>query len=155
MLRTAPALLLTTLALPAGAELYKWTDASGRLQFSDRPPAAQARKAETLEAPRATPLSGAAATPAAYDSAEQAQRQRRLSEAWRQEAEQREREERRAAAEKAERAGACEDLRHRLRSSEGRPAYITGENGEKEYLDDATRREYSDRANRHLQENCQ
>jgi len=69
MLRTAPALLLTTLALPAGAELYKWTDASGRLQFSDRPPAAQARKAETLEAPRAT-------SPTAHREAETAKAHR-------------------------------------------------------------------------------
>ena len=30
-------------ALPAGAQLYKWTDANGRVQYSDKPPPAGAR----------------------------------------------------------------------------------------------------------------
>ena len=40
-------MLIATFALaPAGAELYKWTDAEGKVHYSDQPPPASARKAE-------------------------------------------------------------------------------------------------------------
>ena len=40
-------MLIATLALaPAGAELYKWTDAEGKVHYSDKPPPANARKTE-------------------------------------------------------------------------------------------------------------
>src|SRR6478735_6367775 len=38
-------------ALPAAAALYKWTDANGRVVYSDQPPSAASVKAETLAAP--------------------------------------------------------------------------------------------------------
>ena len=39
------------LAWPAGAALYKWTDANGRVVYSDQPPTAPNVKAEVLHAP--------------------------------------------------------------------------------------------------------
>jgi uncharacterized protein YPO0396 len=38
-------------AVPAAAALYKWTDANGRVVYSDQPPSAANVKAETLSAP--------------------------------------------------------------------------------------------------------
>jgi len=38
-------------AVPAAAALYKWTDANGRVVYSDQPPSAASVKAETLAAP--------------------------------------------------------------------------------------------------------
>jgi hypothetical protein len=38
-------------ALPASAALYKWTDANGRVVYSDQPPTAANVKAEVLNAP--------------------------------------------------------------------------------------------------------
>jgi Skp family chaperone for outer membrane proteins len=38
-------------ALPAAAALYKWTDANGRVVYSDQPPSAAATKTETLASP--------------------------------------------------------------------------------------------------------
>ena len=38
-------------ALPAAAALYKWTDANGRVVYSDQPPSSASVKAETLAAP--------------------------------------------------------------------------------------------------------
>jgi len=43
---------LCVAALPAGAALYKWVDANGRVVYSDQPPPANANvKTETLHAP--------------------------------------------------------------------------------------------------------
>jgi glutaredoxin len=40
--------LLTTFALPAGAEVAKWTDAQGRVNYGTRPPAGENVRAATL-----------------------------------------------------------------------------------------------------------
>jgi Skp family chaperone for outer membrane proteins len=39
------------LALPAAAALYKWTDANGRIVYSDQPPSAANAKVESMNAP--------------------------------------------------------------------------------------------------------
>ncbi|MCC6533967.1 MAG: glutaredoxin family protein [Burkholderiales bacterium] len=39
-------LLLLAIALPGHAAMYKWVDAQGRVQYSDSPPPADAKKAE-------------------------------------------------------------------------------------------------------------
>jgi hypothetical protein len=45
-------LALCLVALPATAELYKWTDESGKVHYSDQPPPASVKKAETIKAPK-------------------------------------------------------------------------------------------------------
>ena len=45
-------LALCLLAVPAAAELYKWTDENGKVHYSDQPPPANAKKSETLKAPK-------------------------------------------------------------------------------------------------------
>jgi hypothetical protein len=45
--------LALCMALPASAQMYKWVDSNGKVQYSDKPPSSNV-KAETLrEAPRA------------------------------------------------------------------------------------------------------
>jgi Skp family chaperone for outer membrane proteins len=44
------AALACAVALPAGAALYKWTDANGRVVYSDQPPTEASIKAERLNA---------------------------------------------------------------------------------------------------------
>ncbi len=41
-------LLLATFALPAGAEVVKWTDTQGRVHYGDRPPADNAARATAI-----------------------------------------------------------------------------------------------------------
>jgi hypothetical protein len=41
-------LLAALVALPASAQLYKWTDANGRVQYSDKPPPANT-KGQTVQ----------------------------------------------------------------------------------------------------------
>jgi hypothetical protein len=53
----AAALAALALAMPASAALYKWTDANGRVVYSDQPPTAANVQAEVLRgnAPAANP----------------------------------------------------------------------------------------------------
>lgn len=51
LLAAALAACALAAALPAAAALYKWTDANGRVVYSDQPPSAANVKAETLSAP--------------------------------------------------------------------------------------------------------
>lgn len=50
-LLVASAAIAGACALPAAAALYKWTDANGRVVYSDQPPTAANAKPETLSAP--------------------------------------------------------------------------------------------------------
>jgi len=49
ILRFVP-LALCVLALPAWAEMYKWTDENGGVHYSDQPPPPNVRKSEALKA---------------------------------------------------------------------------------------------------------
>lgn len=51
MIRYAP-LVLCLLAAPVCAELYKWTDESGKIHYTDQPPPSAAKKSETIKAPK-------------------------------------------------------------------------------------------------------
>lgn len=155
MTRILSTLLLLAVAAPVAAELYRWTDADGRVHFSDTPPGRQ--KAEVLQAPVATPPGSVAPATGAVSSGDSSRRNRehRLQEAWRQEAEQKQREKEASDARQAEIDRQCARLRHKLQDSEGRVLYITRENGEREFLDDAARQEHIETAQRQLEEHCQ
>ena len=43
-LKFTPALLLLLFSLGAGAEVYRWVDANGKVHFSDRKPSGQSDK---------------------------------------------------------------------------------------------------------------
>lgn len=161
MPRLAALLLLPLLAAGlARADIYQWTDENGRVHFGDAP-AGAGQKARPLAPPRVVSPSGGsgkAAAPAAdSDAAARRQRLERLreaNEADRQAAEEREREKEREAKRKEGLARDCQRLRNELAAMEGRPVYLTGENGERQYLDDAQRKDYVDKANQALQEHC-
>lgn len=162
MPRLAAFMLLPLLAAGlARAEIYQWTDENGRVHFGDSP-AGAGQKARPVPPPRVTSPSGGtgkAAAPAAdSDAAARRQRLERLqaaNEADRQAAEEREREKEREKARKEGLARHCQQLRNELASMEGRPVYLTGEDGERQFLDDAQRKDYVDKANQVLQEHCQ
>ena len=56
--------LVLCVALPASAQMYKWVDANGKVQYSDNPPPSNI-KAETLRAPPPAPSAPAASAAAA------------------------------------------------------------------------------------------
>lgn len=53
MNRIAALLLALTLAAPAAAELYRWTDSEGRVHYSDLPPPPSIKKMQRIATPGA------------------------------------------------------------------------------------------------------
>ena len=51
MIRSAVFLIALTLAAPAAAELYRWTDSQGRVHYSDQPPPPEIKKIKRLAIP--------------------------------------------------------------------------------------------------------
>jgi len=56
-------LALCLLALPAWADLYKWTDENGKIHYSDQPPPSSVKKSQTIKQQK--PAAGAPDVPAA------------------------------------------------------------------------------------------
>jgi len=137
--------LLTTLAcgcllaMPALGDLYKWTDAEGKVHYSDQPPPPNVKQPITVK-PRspATPTAAPAAegTPAAgpktYVEQDAEFNRRRV------EAAEREAAEKKAAMEAAEKKKNCEAAKTRLAGLQsGARVSRYNENGEIVYVSDA------------------
>lgn len=111
--------LALCLALPASAQMYKWVDSDGRVQYSDKPPPSNI-KTEKLRAPAPAPSAPAAsegkgaaqkgatkAGPKTAAEQEQAFRKRQLDEAKAQEDEGKKQAQARDKAENCKRAKAA------------------------------------------------
>lgn len=144
-MRKLLALLLLAASFPAGAEIYKWTDAQGRVHFGDSA-AGTGKPAEAIDTPPPGNTYGT--------DPERNERQRRLNQALRIEAAERDKAARDTTQARARREAQCQRLRRELQAMEGRPIYVTGADGERQFLDDNQRRDYVDSANRQLKENC-
>ena len=121
-------IVLLVLALPAQAQMYKCVDARGKIQYTDKP-LEGCKEAEIRGSP---PISGELRPPPQDLSKEDADLKRRLIE-----------NEQAAAKERQERvalAARCARLRSDLQlyTAGGRIA-TTNAQGEREYMDDATR----------------
>lgn len=132
--------------VPAGAQVYKWTDSDGKVHYGDRPPGAgQESDSVTL-----TPAPGRDA-----DHAARSLKRRRLLGAF--EAEQAEREQAEAEAAEARRARTerCDRARRVLASYErANLLYSQDEDGERVYLDDEQRRRAVADARSWIAEHC-
>jgi hypothetical protein len=146
------ALCLLAFSLSATAEIYKWTDAEGRVHFGDKP--SEGSKPQALTAPRPGNSYPGGSIPGA-PVGDARERQRRLMDAIQQENAERERKAQQQAAEKAALGRQCQEVRDTLQAIDGRPAYITGANGEQQFLDEAQRKDYIDQANTLLKERCE
>lgn len=127
-----PVICLALLPLAAPADIYRWKDETGQVHYGQRPPPAGADKLELEQRPatRAVPDSQAA----------RRARQQRLLEAFAYE-----REQKRAAAERAARdnrrsAADCRRLQRRWRLlSHPGPVYLANDDGGRDYLSDERR----------------
>lgn len=124
-------LLCCAFGLPAGAEVYKWTDSEGRVHFGDRPPQTGA---ESVPLPRK-------AEPNAAPTADQRRdKQRRLLHAFEEERRQERDARTQAQQEKVTRQRNCAEARDDLRSQEAAGVlYRLGADGRRVYLDVAER----------------
>lgn len=140
------ALTVATLALPCAAQ-WKWRDAQGRLQYSDRPPPADVRDRDILMRPAAAPAlrSNAAPAPAsapapvasasAPTSDPAIESRKRLAESVQDQA--RRDEEARVTRQKVENCARAREHARTLDS--GQRISRSNDKGEREFLDDAQR----------------
>lgn len=104
MNRLLCAMLLTMMAMPVAAELYRWTDENGRVHFGDRPPEEEDHAAEQIEVQQPKPIG---------QGTDLQQINERLQELRDQESERTERQEARAESRAQAREEACEEARDR------------------------------------------
>jgi Skp family chaperone for outer membrane proteins len=137
--RAIAAIVTATLAMcmcagMASAALYKWTDANGRVVYSDQPPPPGTNaKTETLNAP-APAANASAVKEMANKDAELKKRQAdRAEEAKKAE---------KAKAEADRRAESCTQLRSQIRlfNTNDTAIYRANEKGEPVYMDDAAKK---------------
>ncbi len=127
-------------ACPASAEMYKWTDAEGKVHYSDQPPPANVKQQTTVtprksSAPSATAPAKSDAPPAkakTYVEQEAEFRKRQVETAEREAAE------KKKADEIAERKRNCEQVRVQLKGLQaGGRVTQTNAQGDREYMSDA------------------
>lgn len=124
-------------AMPASAQLYKWTDANGRVQYSDKPPTGQ--KAQTLTRSSISTVPGSGGTAgdggaAPKSTAEQEQEFRKR----RAEQEEAQKKAQKVAEEQSSKQANCLQAQRQLAGLQagGRVATFD-EKGERRFLDDA------------------
>lgn len=144
----AVAILLATATV--AAQVYKWVDKDGKVQYTDTPPPASATKTEAKKVDTSPPAASTNAAPAKTP-------QQRAKDADKLKAD---------IAEKAKKseldrqnaeinASNCSNARSVIRELEtGRPLTRTSETGSREYLDDATREAEMTKARKSVAEFC-
>ena len=134
---------LVAASAPAFAQTYKWTDADGKVHYSDQPPPTNASKQVTVK-PRKPSASTSTANPAATEKGAPAAKAKTYVEQEadfrkRQvEAAEREAADKKKADEVAEKKQNCDQARAQLRSLQaGGRVTRTNAQGEREYMSDA------------------
>jgi Skp family chaperone for outer membrane proteins len=138
---------LAALALPAGATTYKWTDANGRVIYSDQPPNGNF-KVEALDAPP-PPANPNAARELASKEAELQQKKMLKAEDETKAAKTRA-----DADKKREQCGKVRGQIAVMQSDQNVLMYRANEKGEQVYMDDAARRREVGELQAWVRENC-
>lgn len=139
---------LSLAAAPAGAEMYRWIDEQGKVQYSDQPPPAKAKSGTKLN------ISNQPAAPAA--TAEKSAKDKELEFRKRQtDAADADAKQKKAEEEKQTRAANCDSARKNLRSLEESGRIFTyDEKGERTYMSDAEREKNIANARKAVAEWC-
>jgi len=136
---------LLLFAAPAGAALYKWTDANGRVVYSDQPPPGDT-KSEVLQSAPAPANPNALKELAAKD-VELRQRQAQRAEQGKK-ADQ-------ARVDAARKEDMCVQVRNQIKAYQSdTPIYRFNEKGERVYVDDAARQKERERLQALQREQC-
>ncbi|MDQ8022478.1 MAG: DUF4124 domain-containing protein [Moraxellaceae bacterium] len=152
MLRTGlTAIALTLFAGAAGAQIYTWKDANGRVHYSDSPPASAnaqpvrgggstSTPAPASQSKPAAAASGPAAGPKSWAEKDLEYRQRKADQAASDEAK------RKVDAQKAEKTAYCNDLQRNIGMlDQGGRVTQAGPSGEREFMSDEAIRAEADR----------
>lgn len=140
------ALSLCAVALPAAAALYKWTDANGRVVYSDQPPPGDVKTQIVQGAP--PPSNPNAVKDMANKDLELRKRAKDAAE--------KEKKEETARAEMAKRNEQCTRVEGQIRqlAAEQLALVRVNEKGETVYVDDATRRKEREDLAAWQKQNC-
>ena len=143
-------LALLFLAAPAQAQLYKWVDANGRVQYSDRKPTDAKQQSQevknTVSSVGSQPSVAGGKSAADLDKDFQKRRQDQT------EAQQKQQQ---AAAEQKQNTDACDAARRNLAAlNSGQRIARFNQQGEKSYLEDADRVRETERAQQQVQNSC-
>lgn len=143
-------IMLALLATPVGAEVYKWTDAQGKVHYGDRPPTLGTPKPLNLQASQATEARAAEMRRKAADETAR----KRLEAGKAQEAKAAEQAAR--ATEAQRKAENCQRARGNLELLQRAHMRLTvvDTQGQTRTLDVAAREAEIERANRMISENC-
>jgi hypothetical protein len=137
-MRTLLIVAALTFALPVAGQPYRWVDAEGRVQYSDRPPAGNTKATpvkSTVGSVTGTGSSGGAAAPAAPKSVAEQEQAFRKRLADKEEASKKQAE---LEAERRRKSDACDQAKRLLVSLEQSGRQVRFEpNGERTYLSDA------------------
>jgi hypothetical protein len=146
----AAGMMLT--AGPAGAVLYKWVDANGRVSYSDQPPPGNV-KAEIVGAAAPVPATGTASAPDAVREMANQELELKKRQAQRT-ADQKKAEKARADA--AQQQQACTQARAEIKIYEADELILSriNEKGEPVYLDEAMRIKERERLGAQIRQFC-
>ncbi|MEQ1880281.1 MAG: DUF4124 domain-containing protein [Burkholderiales bacterium] len=138
----APSLALCLLAFSSpgqAQQTYKWTDAQGKIHYSDQPPPPTVKQSATIKRPKSA--GGAGAAPSEASTTEAPKNAAELEADFKQrqvEAAEREAKQKQAEADAAARNINCEMARgHLARVQNGARIARTNAQGQTEYLEDA------------------
>lgn len=136
LFKQLPWLFLLVAAGVANAEIYRWVDENGKMQFGDRAP--KQRDAEKMAIEAKAP----ARRQSAPDTRQRLETQQRLLEQMEKERDQRQRKAAKTKRENQKREKYCAQARHDVGYYESSSLlYREKANGEREYLNDAERAE--------------
>ena len=154
--------VLLLASLGAHAQVYKWKDSSGRIQYSDTPPksvpySAVSSKKPMSQSPVAKQQEAKPATAPVAESRGDAEAQKKtLEEKVAREAEEKKRQEQqKVAAEKKAKEQRCQNARARqVMFQQGGRIYRTTQNGERVYYGDAEIDSELQKAKADIEANC-
>jgi len=143
-------LALVCIAAPAQAQLYKWTDANGRVQYSDRKPA-DGKEAKPV---RNTVSSVGSQSGGASGSKSLAEQNKEFDKR-RQELAEGQQKQQQTAAEQKRNAENCEAARRNLAALQsGQRIARYDLKGEKSYMDDSQRAAETERSRQQVEQSC-
>ena len=139
--------LLALAALPAHAAMYKWTDANGRVIYSDQPPTTGNYNVESVSAPP-PPANPNAARELASKEAELKQKKMLRADDEAKVA--------KARVEADKKRDQCGKVRGQvaMQSDQNLLMYRANEKGQQVYMDDAARRKEREQLEAWIRENC-
>ena len=143
-------LALAFLAAPAQAQLYKWVDANGRVQYSDRKPTDARQQPQEVR----NTVSSVGSQPSVAGGKSAAELDRDFQKR-RQEQDEAQQKQQQAAAEQKHNSEACDAARRNLAAlNSGQRIARFNQQGEKSYMDDAQRAQELERTQRQVEASC-